>query len=238
MPTIRMSTLIDQHVHAIDGGVGTIYDAYFSDDLWRVEHFVIETGAYFDRRKLIVDPRIIVMDAPPGMEEKPKEILVSATCAEILASPDYMADPPISEQKAHDPLLHPRFLWFPKGGLAKMVSRPMGAPQEDLEVNEDKARAQGYNPHLQSYREVRGYSVYAADDEKISDDHEKALVGHLEDFIMTSDDQRIVQLIVSTGTAKTDSAMVLQPNDVEQINWADVHMYLRRSRAELGLPVG
>jgi hypothetical protein len=63
-------------------------------------------------------------------------------------------------------------------------------------------------------------------------------VGHLEDFIMTSDDQRIVQVIVSTGTAKTDSAMVLQPNDVEQINWADVHMYLRRSRAELGLPVG
>lgn len=237
MPTIRLSSLLDQKVLAIDGEVGKVYDAYFSDDLWRLEHFVLQTGTYFDSRKLIVDPRLVVMAVPVEKDLKAREILVSATCEEILASPDYMADPPISEQKAHDPLLHPRFLWFPKGGLGKVVSRPMGAPQEDLDVNEDRAREQGYNPHLQSYREVRGYSVYAAADEKTSDDHEKALVGHLEDFIMTSDDQRIVQVIVSTAAGKSDSAMVLQPHDVEHIDWADVHVILRRNRAELGLPV-
>jgi len=238
MPTIRVSSLLNQKVHAIDGEVGMVFDAYFSDDLWRVEHFVLQTGARFDSRKLIVDPRLVLMAVPAEHTETAREILVSATCAEIMASPDYMADPPISEQKAHDPLLHPRFLWFPKGGLGKVVSRPMGAPQKDMEVNEERAREQGYNPHLQSYREVRGYSVYAAADEKTSDDHEKSMVGHLEDLVVMIDDLRIVQVIVSTGTAKTASAMVLQPNDVEHIDWADVHVYLRRNRAELGLPVG
>lgn len=238
MSTFQLSHLLDQKVRAIDGQVGTVCDAYFSDDLWRVEHFVLQTGTYFESRKLIVDPRLVIMAVPAANDGKAREILLSATCAEILASPDYMVDPPVSEQKAHDPLLYPRFLWFPKGGLNKVVSRPMGAPEKDLEINEEKARALGYNPHLQSFREVRGYTVYAAEDEKTSDDHEKAVVGHVEDFVVTPEDQRIVQVLVSGNGGKSDRAMVLQPNDVEQINWADVHMYLRRSRAELGLAAG
>lgn len=237
MSTLRISHLLDQKVHAVDGEVGTIYDACFTDDTWRVEHLVLETGEYFHKRRLIMDPRLLLTKEATEDGKSSGEIRVAVTCADILASPDYMADPPISEQKAHDPLLHPRFLWFPKGDLVKLVARPMGAPSKDLEANEEKAREQGYNVHLQSFREVRGYSVYAAAEVKTSDDHEKACIGHVDDFKMSCHDQQIVQVVINTGVGKKEGALALQPRDVDHIDWADVHIYLHRSRAELGLPV-
>jgi len=237
MSTVSMSSLLDRNVFAADGEVGTLHDIYFSDDTWRVEHFILQTGHYFQSRRLIMEPRLVLPEAGHGGGGAPSDIRLDATRKEILASPDYLTDPPVSEQRAHDPALHPRFLWFPTGDTTKIVLRPLGAGEEAMKGNEAETIARGLNPHLQSFREVRGYAVHPsvdADDEETAD---RTCIGHVDDLLIRVDDLRIEQVIIDTGHGRSDILSV-QPGDVKRIDWADVHLYLRRTRAELGLPVG
>jgi hypothetical protein len=138
----------------------------------------------------------------------------------------------VSDQRAVDPRLHPHFLWFPKVEAAKTVLRPMGAGEKDLEVNEAEVRGRGHNPHLQSFLEVRGYAVYKAGADPAEEAHE--LIGHVQDFTVASADQRIQQVMIDTIDAPKKETMIVEPQDIDEINWANVHLYLRRTHDESG----
>ncbi len=230
MPIYRASSLLGRKISTSDGEVGTLYDVHFSDHTWLVEHLIVETGTYFHHRRLIVDPSLILPAIEPFDPAAPGEVLLDATRDAILASPDYATDPSVADQKANDPRLHPRFLWMPAGDSTKLVSRPLGAPAEDLEVNDAEAFARGHNPHLRSFREVRGYAVYASGTSEV-------VLGHVKDLMVMSESHSIVQMLINMGNGLPEDELAVQPCDVDRIDWADVHVYLHRTHAEMDVPV-
>jgi sporulation protein YlmC with PRC-barrel domain len=232
MSSYRMSSLLGRKVHASDGEVGTLHDIYFSDDAWLVEHMIVQTGTYFRRRRLLVPPQLIVLDEDRPDVPKITDVFVNATCEEILASREYTDAPSVSDQRAIDPRLHPYFLWFPKVEAAKTVLRPMGAGEKDLEVNEAEVRGRGHNPHLQSFLEVRGYAVYKSGADIAEEADE--LIGHVQEFVVSSANQHIQQVLIDTVDGSKNETMIVEPQDIEEINWANVHLYLRRTHDESG----
>jgi len=212
-------------VHALDGEVGSLSDVYFSDDNWNVAHLILETGHHFKKRKLMINPDLVFV----GSSSLHGDLNVNATCDDILHSPEYMSDPPVSEQKGHDPALHPRFLWFPTGDSTKVVSRPLGAGADALAIDESKARAQGHNPHLRSFCEVRGYAVYQT--AELED-----CIGHVADFAITAENEQIKQIVVDQCGPNAGELLYVLPGDIDCIDWATVRVFLNRSRVELGIP--
>lgn len=237
MTTIRMASLLDRNIIAADGAVGVLQDVYFSDDTWKVEHAILQTGDFFERRRLIMDPGLLLPFTGLEGESTRTDLQVAITRKEILASPDYMADPPVSEQRSHDASLHPRFLWFPTGDMTKVVLRPLGAGTEALSGSSAASLAEGHNPRLQSFREVRGYAVHTAPGEESVKQVAETCIGHVEDLLFNTGSLQIEQVVIDTGHGPTRDALMVQPRDVRSIEWADVHLYLRLTRAELGLPL-
>lgn len=229
MPIYRASSLLGRKISTSDGEVGTLHDVHFSDHTWLVEHLIVETGTYFRNRRLIVDQSLILPAVDLSDPAARGEIRLDATQDSILASPDYATNPSVADQKANDPRLQTRLLWMPAGDSTKLVSRPMGARPEDLEVNEAESYERGHDPHLRSFREVRGYAVYASG---TSD----GVLGHVTDLMIMSESHAIVQMLINTGTGPKDE-LAVQPSDVDRIDWADVHVYLHRTHAELNVPV-
>lgn len=118
-----------------------------------------------------------------------------------------------------------------------MVLRPLGAGVEALEGDRAENQAKGLNPSLQSFREVRGYAVYPAMGKDELKKTEMTGVGHVEDLLTNPQSMTIEQVVVDTGHGLTRDALVIQPCDVKNIDWSDVHLYLNCTRAELGMPV-
>jgi len=228
-PAYRLSSLLGRKLIASDGEIGEVNDFYFDDNAWRLAYLVVHTSSEFDGRRLLMDPQWIVLPSTASDASATGAIRVDATCAEILASPDYTEDPPVSEQKAHDERLHPRFLWFPRLDGGKLALRPMGAPAEDLAVDEEEAREKGHNPHLRSFVEVRGYAVLAAG-------VVEEVVGHVLDLAVSECGPEVTQILINTGLGQSGDILTVEPEDVGRIDWHDLRVHLHRSHAELTLP--
>lgn len=228
MSSYRIASLLGCTVLASDGKVGTLHDVYFSDESWALSYWVLETGTYFHDRKLLMGPALMTLPDMKVMCDTPMTINVRATRAEVLASPDYMDDPSVSDQKAHDPRLHPFFLWFPKFDGSKIASRPMGAPPDLLANNQAEADRLGHNTHLRSFVEVCGYAVHTLDggEEKI---------GHVLDMEFSEHDQRLTQLLINTGLGRSGGLLLVEPKDVQLIDWSDLRLHLRLTQAEMGV---
>lgn len=228
MSMYRMSSILGRKVMAVDGEVGTLQDFYFSDETWKVVHFVVQTGTYFRGRRLIMHPSLVISGTIPNDKHKLENIQVRATCDEVLASPDYMDDPSVSDQKSHDSRLHPHLLWFPTFDFSKVALRPMGATQESLDVNHAEVLQLGQNPCLQSFREVRGYAVLA--EEPVD-----TIIGHVLDLLVMGDNHSIEQVLINTGPAHLGDLMIVRPTHIKRIEWSSLHVYLSRTLFELGI---
>lgn len=128
-------------------------------------------------------------------------------------------------------LLHlcPSFI-FPTFDFSKIALRPMGASPEILEVNHEEVRALGRNPHLRSFRDVRGYAVMAGISAVDS-------IGHVLDMVVVEEEQRIEEVIINTGLGHSGDLLNVRPADIAQIDWSTLHLYLSRSLLDLGLTV-
>lgn len=219
MSTYPIASLLGRKLTATDGEIGAIHDVYFSDASWRVEHIVIQTGSRFRSRQLLLDPKLLHPDHEAAEFERPGVISLDAPRSALLHAPGPSSDPPVTEQKAHHPRLHPYLLWMPAGDATKLVSRPRGAATQDLAEEDEEARAHGYNPHLRSLREVRGYAPHLVGDRRTT-------IGHVFDFVATHEDHHIVQVLLHTRDASGMHDLATPPENVQHIDWADVCLYL------------
>jgi len=231
MSFVRVESIRNRTVQAVDGEVGSVFDIYFTDDAWQTEYIVVRTGSYFSgRRLLLVNPSLIRLTEEAW---KNGAIPLDATRDEIFHSPDYGLspdeDPPVSEQKKQE--LHPQFLWLPTGDLSKIVLRPLSAAPQQLEVHDDQTRAAGMNPHLRSYREVHGYAVYGGDDHNTS-------LAHIGDMILGEEAWDVVRLVAVSGLPPQRKRYLMDPSTVAAVDWAGANVYLELDAAEFtSLPV-
>lgn len=200
----HLHKLLGLKVEATDGEVGTVHDFYITDDGWRVAYAVVATGSFFSGRHLVMPPETLQFQGDP-----PEVVRVSKSRNAILSCPDWDAERPVYRQKEEE--IGQKYLWLPKGSLSNIVFRPLGAAEDELNVNEEKARAKGDNPHLRSLREIRGYEVVDRDGNPL---------GHLMDAVVDRDHWAVNMVCIKLPFEKAEDGAMVGIQHIDEIDWA------------------
>ena len=133
-----------------------------------------------------------------GNEPESRIMPVRLSRIQVQASPPVEADMPVSRREEISMAVHygwPSY-WSP--------AAPSHPALDEL----------GGNPHLRSVREVIGYGIRASDGE----------VGHVEDFFVSDDEWRIRYVVVDTLNWLPGRKVLVAPEWIEGVNWADQRM--------------
>jgi uncharacterized protein YrrD len=134
-----LKDLTGYKVMATDGEMGKVADFYFDDDTWTLRYFVVETGSWLAKRKVLTSPAAFIdSDGLQGT------ISTTLTRRQIEDAPQADLDKPVSRQ--FEILLHNHFLW-PKYWTESST----------------QARSPAGDSHLRSMKEVLGYGIRAQD---------------------------------------------------------------------------
>ena len=215
-------------IRAADGDIGSVRDVLFEDTTSMVRYLVVETGSWLFGRRVLLAPAAV-----GGVDHAAGAITTGLTTAQVRDSPSIDTDQPVSRQK--EQTLHTHYGWTPYwqgttayglapywGGLALAAPPPPagGSPVEQ-EVAEMQ-RQQG-DPHLRSAREVIGYYVAASDGD----------IGHVEDLLIEDADWMIRQLVIDTRNWLPGKKVLVAPDRLRSVSWADRHIMLDMSRREV-----
>jgi sporulation protein YlmC with PRC-barrel domain len=214
-----ISSMIGYEIRASDGDLGKVDEFYFDDETWTVRYIVVETGNWLSGRKVLISP---VAFGKPELESR--TISVNLTSAKVRSSPNIDTEQPVYRQ--HEAKLHEYYQWPWRGGYGGSFGTtplplPDGEVLAELEASESGHRN---DPHLRSTRQVSGYQIHAADGE----------IGHVEDFIVDDENWKIRFLVVDTGNWLPGKRVLLSPQWINRVEWADssVHFDLTRESVE------
>jgi uncharacterized protein YrrD len=207
--------MIGYTIHATDGNLGKVHEFYFDDLTWTIRFMVAETGIWLLGRKILISP--IALGKPDWALQT---FSVNLTCDQVRGSPDIDTEKPVYRQ--HEAALYDYYQWPPywQGGFASgfgAAPYPLfgyAMPQISPELKE-----QG-DPHLRSTRQVTGYKIHASDGE----------IGHVEDFMIDDENWSIPSLIVDTGKWLSGRKVLIAPNWIKSLNWAEKSVFLDQTR--------
>jgi hypothetical protein len=160
-------------VDATDGALGTVINFLFDDESWTVRYLVVETGSFFDHRRVLVSPLSFRSVRHDG-----RRVELALTRAQIQGSPGVDVDLPVSRQHEADYYEYYGYpsCWGPANARG-MRYEPKGEG--------DPGRMIG-DGHLRSAKELRGYSVRGND----------GRIGSIVDFLVDDGTWGIVHLVV------------------------------------------
>lgn len=199
---------------ARDGEIGACKDFLFDDEAWVVRYMVADTHRWLPGRQVLIVPEFL--DTP---EWETEFVPVRLTREQIEASPPLDADAPISrryEQAYHEYFSLP-YYWLggdllagrpDAGGVVNPVNEPMEGKGES-EVGDEVAR-------LRSVHELKGYRIDTTDEE----------FGEVEEFLVDDETWRIDYVVISTSRWLPGRRLLIGPEHVESIDWADQSIQL------------
>lgn len=187
---------------AQDGDIGKTKDAYFDDAAWGLRYLVVDTGKWLPKRKVLIAPAAL-----DGVQLGDRRIAVSLTREQIENSPSIAADQPVSRQHEVDLLQY--YGWAPYWGGGFVGAFPAALPTAlDADESED-AEDEDHDPHLRSAEEVRGYHLEASD----------GSLGHVDDFILGTDDWVIRYLVIDTRNWLPGRKVLVAVPWVARVDW-------------------
>jgi hypothetical protein len=139
----NLKDLLGYKVEATDGEIGKIVDSYFDDVTWKLRYFVVETGSWFNKQRVLVSPAAFT-----GVDDKNNTVSTTMTRKQIEDSPRADLAKPVSRQ--YEAKLHDYFAW----------------PMYWLDAPAKLKRADG-DSHLRSVSEVLSYGVRAEGDDVV-----------------------------------------------------------------------
>ena len=233
-----ISSLKGLDLRASDGDLGTVSDFLFDDSTWTVRWLVADTGGWLSGRKVLIHPSSVV-SADYGRGD----VNVALSMAQVKESPGILHDSPVSRQMQDD--LSSYYGYDPVGGgslfgagmyggsimggggigaIASPLSAPVyfGANAVRAAERGDVDRNDG-DPHLRSIAEVTGYHVHATDGE----------IGHVQDFLVESDDWSVRSLVVDTSNWWVGQHVLISPAAVKKVDWSERHISLDIARADV-----
>jgi hypothetical protein len=194
MPMIQsLDTLRSYRLRATDGSVGKIADLYFDDHAWIVRYVIVDTGGWLIGRAVLISPS--ALGAP---DDAAQEFPVALTRERIENAPGIDEAKPVDRQQ--------------ELGLAEHFGWPAwrhtvdGLPQEVTR----KQSAEG-DPNLRSAADVVGYVIAALDGE----------IGSVSGLLVETTDWSVQALTVDTGEWLSGRQVMLSPERVKHINWAE-----------------
>lgn len=205
-------------IRATDGEIGSIDQLYFDDQTWAIRYLTAQTGSWLNGRQVLISPHAILQtDWPAG------RIDVSLTRQQVERAPDIDTQRPVSRQHEAEYYSYygypydweGPFLWGPSyypAGILPLARYPEGSaariPQTSLDA------------HLRSTGAVAGYKMHATDGE----------IGHLDRFIIDDEAWTIRYLEVATKNWWPGKRVLLSPEWVEKISWADEKIFVAVDR--------
>jgi uncharacterized protein YrrD len=220
---IGFEDLRDYHIRALDGDIGALRDVLFEDAGSAVRYLVVETGGWLFGREVLLAPAAVGATEPHA-----RAITTALTTSQVKDSPTLGDQEAVS--RAHEELLHRHYDWAPywqsttAAGLAPqwgLLGLPP-APAHDDPIERELAAAEQERgePLLRSAREVVGYDVAAADGD----------IGHVVDLLIDDASWTIRHLVVDTGNRLPGRKVLIAPDRLRSVDWAERYILLDLSR--------
>jgi hypothetical protein len=203
----RASAYNGYTIEAVDGNVGVVSDILFEDNNWKLRWFVIDTGSWLARRKILIHPS--ALERP---DIKLRAFPVTVTKAKIEQSPDIRSDEPVSRQM--DQQLSDYYGYSPTwgGGFFGGSGLEFGAGMmSDTAGWQNRGPAETGDPHLRSLTEVTGYHIRALDGD----------LGHLEDFVVDDETWKIEYALIDTKNWGFGHHVLVSPAEILAVDWGD-----------------
>ena len=200
---------------ATDGVLGKVDDFYFDDHQWTIRYLVADTGRWLPGRLVLISPASL--REPQWVSES---FPVNLTKEQVRSSPSIDTDRPVSRQQELEVIRHYGWPMYPIA-TGHMVG-PMGPGLPVVGEAGKKEEPPGGDPHLRSFREIKGYRIHATDGE----------IGHVEDLIVDDDGWKIRSLAVDTKNWWPGKKVLVPPEWAESIS-VEPHrgtLYLNVSR--------
>ncbi len=211
----RISTMIGKAIRATDGDLGKVKEFYFDDATWTIRYMVAETGNWLLGRKVLIS-----LVALKNIDPESSALSVNLSCAQVRNSPDIDTERPVYRQ--HEEEIHKYYEWpmYWQGGFGGTLGiTPYPLFENSPPVNPpDSGRHDDH--HLRSTRHVTGYHIHATDGE----------IGHVVDYIVDDEKWTVRYLVVDTGNWLPGKSVLISPQWIRQVNWADSSVYLDRTR--------
>lgn len=209
---------------ASDGKVGSVEDLYFDDQGWAVRYMVADAGGWLTGRRVLITPISVERADWPG-----RALHLRLTQQQIKDSPGVDTHKPISRQHEADLYRHygyPEYwggpyLW----GYAVLPNIFEPTSQADPQRRElrEQLENEGNDSHLRSCAEVVGYHIRTTDDS----------IGHVEDFLFDDRDWAIRLMLVDTRNWWPGKHVLVSPQRIERVDWANRQVVVKVTRAEL-----
>jgi hypothetical protein len=224
-------------IGATDGTIGKVSDFYFDDVAWVVRYFVVETGSWLARRRVLISP--ISIDRSNWQD---KVLSLSITQDQVRNSPDIDTHRPVSRQHEMTYLGYYGYpyywgstgLWG-QGAYPSMMSG-LGYGGTDSQYRQSQAMAaretaetladshRHDDPHLRSCAAVASYHIHGSDGD----------IGHVQGFLVDEESWAIRYLIVNTSNWWLGHQVLISPQWIDEVSWAaaTVSVDLTRERIQ------
>jgi uncharacterized protein YrrD len=203
----RLEQLIGLRIEASDGEIGKIKDIYFDDHSWAVRYLVVEAGAWFTDRKVLISPISV-----SGIDWDHSAVRVSLSRQQVRTSPPIETDKPVSRQHEVDFFDYYGYPYYWSGpSLWGGTSNPV-SPVGPVPPVRNAAGVHGespVDPRLRSAREVIGYRLETTTES----------MGHVEDFLVDPETWAIRYLVVDTRTWLSAKHVVIPPQWIRDVDW-------------------
>jgi len=221
---VSYNDLVQFSIDARDGQKGRADDFYFDDETWRIRYLVAGSGFLVNRRQGLVKSTLL---GTPDLEAQTLPVALTRDELDDADTPD--TAPPVSEQRRQ----RMRLMQFDRWpsfmlGIPGAVYTPHVAEQQLAEqtlaedLSEPAAQVRG-DPRLRSMAEVSGYRVGATDGE----------IGSVSDFLLDPDGWRIRYLAVDTGNWLPGRQVVIQPDWISSVSWADQSIFVDATKGKV-----
>ena len=206
---------------ATDGAIGEVDDLYIDDDRWAIRYLVVDTGNWLPGRKVLISPHSI---GRPDWAAQ--QLPVSLTKAQVEGSPDIDTRKPVSRQHEIDYIGYYGYPHYWGGaGLWGMGAYPGSltaeiAFEEAMKARETAAAQNPGDSHLRSCRVVIGYHIQATDGD----------IGHVKDLLVEDRTWAIRYLIVHTSNWWGGHDVLVSPQWIEAVSWADAKVSVGLTR--------
>lgn len=207
----RLHDLKRYALFARDGEIGSIEQAYFDDQHWRVRYFVVHTGGWLLGRDVLIAPRAVA-----GVDDENKRIALDLSRGQVENAPPIDRARPVSRH--YEVEYHRHYGWPPYWESSAFgMPVPPVVPQPETPAEPVGAPD---DPHLRDSGEVMGYRLQARDGE----------LGHVHDLVLDDQDWRVRYFVVDTRNWWPGKKVLVAPLWVDRVSWADGAIYVDLER--------
>lgn len=210
---INAQTLKGYKLNALDGEIGSVKEFYFDDNYWTIRYVVVNTGSWLTGRHVLISPYFL-----SNVNHNEKLVDVNLDKNEIENSPSVEEDRPVSRQFETE---YFRYYGMPMYWAGPYMWGPSPHITRDRQSwRTDVQQDATWDPNLRSTKDVTGHNIQATDNE----------IGHVEDFIVDSEDWAIRYLVIDTKNWWIGKNVLVSPQWIERISWDQMKVFVNLSR--------